>query len=403
MSAINHLHNEAMDLAYFGLLERARGNLVEAIGIFEEALEKELAAIGELEATDRVIEPTYSVLHRSASTLALDCNQWRLAEQLAAKALSKVPPPEIAEELRDLLEQVSFQRHMDLNGIELGPDEMQISLSGQAVGFGIVAGNDFLDRINDSTRLMHRIIERRSGHPFRERGRPKRIIEQNHQMFLSIPRAASFAVTLKVGRSPHQLPFPGVLDTSEVLSEFMELMHLLDSLEVSEIQNRIPDASYLRNFFGLARKIAPDGDRIKQIGFTLRGQGADNSVEVRTPRSSIPLSPYEESSGRGREPAEVRGTLLYADATYGRRRNKIRVVDEEGKSHTVEVPDGMMSDIVRPMWDLEVYVYGEYVRRGRYDIILLRDIRPVESVEGGEDTLGRDRPNGIEDRLNRLL
>ena len=109
MSAINHLHNEAMDLAYFGLLERARGNLVEAIGIFEEALEKELAAIGELEATDRVIEPTYSVLHRSASTLALDCNQWRLAEQLAAKALSKVPPPEIAEELRDLLEQVSFQ------------------------------------------------------------------------------------------------------------------------------------------------------------------------------------------------------------------------------------------------------------------------------------------------------
>ena len=41
-----------------------------AKGLFEQALEREIAAIG---ALDEYIVPTFSVLHRSAATLALDC------------------------------------------------------------------------------------------------------------------------------------------------------------------------------------------------------------------------------------------------------------------------------------------------------------------------------------------
>jgi hypothetical protein len=54
------------------------------------------------------LEPTRSVLHRSAPTLALECGALRDAERLIAVALSGDPPAEIAEELRDLLEQVYF-------------------------------------------------------------------------------------------------------------------------------------------------------------------------------------------------------------------------------------------------------------------------------------------------------
>ncbi len=112
MSAINDFHHKAMDLAALALMERERGNSEDATPLFKKALENELAAIRELEKLDRIVEPTYSVLHRSAGTLALDCNQYRLAEKLAAKALAQDPPPDIAEELRDLSERVHHQKRL---------------------------------------------------------------------------------------------------------------------------------------------------------------------------------------------------------------------------------------------------------------------------------------------------
>ena len=128
MSDVNDLHHKAMDLAELALIERLKGNSGESSTLFRKALEFELAAISEL---DGEIEPTFSVLHRSAGTMALHCGEIRLAEQIAAKALSCEPPEEIAEELRDVLEQVNFQRHLGLKGIDLAEDELQVSLSGQ--------------------------------------------------------------------------------------------------------------------------------------------------------------------------------------------------------------------------------------------------------------------------------
>ena len=109
MSAVNDSHNKAMDLAERALLARMQGDNDGAATLFEQALELELAAIEKL---DEPVEPTYSVLHRSAGTMALHCNQTRLAEKLASRALAHDPPSQIAEELRDLIEQVNSQRRL---------------------------------------------------------------------------------------------------------------------------------------------------------------------------------------------------------------------------------------------------------------------------------------------------
>lgn len=111
MSAVNEFHNKAMDLAELALVARMRGNNEKAVALFSDALDAELAAIA---ALDEPIEPTFSVLHRSAGTIAFHCGQIRKAEQLAATALAKDPPLEIAEELRDLMEQVKFKMHLEL-------------------------------------------------------------------------------------------------------------------------------------------------------------------------------------------------------------------------------------------------------------------------------------------------
>ncbi len=103
--SVRDSHNKAMEFAERAFVVRVQGNIEESTKLFEKALENELAAISELEAEGRV-EPTYSVLHRSAGTLALDCNQPRKAEQIATKALAQDPPQEIADELRELLHRI---------------------------------------------------------------------------------------------------------------------------------------------------------------------------------------------------------------------------------------------------------------------------------------------------------
>ena len=121
------MHDEAMDFAAFAFRERARGNAKKAAEFFEQALEYEVAAI---DALDRYIEPTYSVLHRSAATLALDCKRYRKAEQLAARALAQEPPGEIAAELRDVLAQSLAHLRGEVNGVAADSDGLGVAEKG---------------------------------------------------------------------------------------------------------------------------------------------------------------------------------------------------------------------------------------------------------------------------------
>ena len=108
MSALDKFHDEAMEAAFFADQEQRRGNRERAAELFKQALDLELKALDEI---TEPVEPTYSILHRSAGWLALDCNKPRLAERLACKALAGDPHPKIAEELRDLLAETYARMH----------------------------------------------------------------------------------------------------------------------------------------------------------------------------------------------------------------------------------------------------------------------------------------------------
>ena len=128
MSTINDRHHKAMDFTALAFRERARGNAEKAHEFFEQALKYEVAAIDAL--GEEYIEPTYSVLHRSAATLALDCKQYRRAEQLAAKALAQEPPGEIAVELRDVLAQSLVYLRGGVNGVAADSDGLGVAEKG---------------------------------------------------------------------------------------------------------------------------------------------------------------------------------------------------------------------------------------------------------------------------------
>ena len=150
----------------------------------------------------------------------------------------------------------------------------------------------------------------------------------------------------------------------------MDLMDLVNRSKIPEIHERIPDPAYFRNFIGLAKKMAPDGETVRQIGFTALRCGSERFVEVTKPAKEFP-SPNIEKLPIESELVEVKGVLRYADATHGDS-GLIKIIDEDsGDKHTIKVPEGMMSDIVRPMWDSVVTIKGK--RKGQ--IIMLEDIQ----------------------------
>jgi hypothetical protein len=105
MSSVANDHDRAMELADRALESRRQGDEERARSYFREALAFERRA-AEAVASDLAAEPTRSVLHRSAAALAAQCGEAREAERLIAIALSGNPPEEIAQELRDLWQQV---------------------------------------------------------------------------------------------------------------------------------------------------------------------------------------------------------------------------------------------------------------------------------------------------------
>ena len=369
MSTPRDLHRSAMDFAVQGFMAQMGPDPDAAIPLFEQALELELAAIAEL---PEIVEPTYSVLHRSAGWMAIHCRQFRQAERLACIALAGDPPADIAAELRDLWEHSNFHRHLDLNGVALQDDELQLSLAGPEVSKGLAPHNAIYGRVDSIEKLIHRTAERKLGRQFRERGQLAREVRDNYRMMVSVPREGSFAVTLKFGRLVQ--PAHGTLDATSVMDELMQLIELINSWRDDAIQNIIPDQAYLRNFFDLAKKIAPDGDSIWQVGFTTLRNGSGHAVALTRPADEItPPYPSPKPDADG-EWVEIRGILRYADATR-RNGNQIKVVDIESKIHVVQVPANTVNRIVQPMWNEPVIIQG--IRTGNR--IMLETIAPGNS------------------------
>ncbi len=71
-------------------------------------------------------EPTRSVLHRSAATLAIKCGELQMAEKLIAVAIAGTPPLDIAEELKDLFIQINLRKYLERRGVQLAEEQLQL-------------------------------------------------------------------------------------------------------------------------------------------------------------------------------------------------------------------------------------------------------------------------------------
>lgn len=312
----------------------------------------------------RVVErssraPDSTILLRSAATLALRCHELERAERLAAHALVGLGPEGLKEEVRDVLEQVYFGRHMALRGIEIDENDLQVSLSGRSVSFGMIAANRYLDRAKLIGKRLRRTTERVLGVPFqRRRGRSKDLLP----IFMSIPRAASFAVTYRLGS---QGSLEGMDGPDAVLATLLDDIRAANNRDWDALRARISDEAYFANFLGLLRQIAPDGTNVSLVGFTLRNRGAVHEVPLVRERRELFVDRTAELS---RDLEVVEGVLSGAD----RNKSVVRVGNER-----IRVPEGLIDDIVRPLWGATVRATVE--RRRGTTARVLKDVEILDT------------------------
>lgn len=368
MTTPRELHNKAMEFTDLALVARVKGDVNQVSSYFRQALSHELQAAEYYK--DRIdLEPTRSVLYRSAASLALDCKDWRLAEQLISTGLVGDPPEEIAEELRDLQQQVHFLRSLYHQGYELKNRDFSISLFGHQTGVGIALADVVIDRLQNIRSLTHRTIERKLNQPYRESGASK--FSSNYPMFLKAFSRGSFNIILTIGE-PLQLQLPNFEDTDpipQIIQEIMDCIELVNRREEELLRARIPDVAYYNNFVSLVNKLAPDGDTVEYVYFASTSGNETRRVPLQRRQDDIARIPkITSSSGREYQQGEletINGTLLFADAIREIHSGQIKLLDENNKKMTIDVPKGM-DDIVGPLWSQQVIATVRKIGKKRY-------------------------------------
>ncbi len=108
-SELEEKHNQAMALVDQADAARRRRDLPRAKQLLQEAFLQEKEVALACEGMPDAPAATVAILFRSAASLASEAGEPREAERLIARALSGDPPASLAEELRELWDQLRPQ------------------------------------------------------------------------------------------------------------------------------------------------------------------------------------------------------------------------------------------------------------------------------------------------------
>lgn len=113
MDDVTAYHRQAMDAADRADEARRHGDTAKFMALMREALQSERAA-ALLVTDDLTLEPTRSVLHRSAASLAIEAGEYDVARELINRGLAGQPPPAVADELHTLLIDARAKRRLSM-------------------------------------------------------------------------------------------------------------------------------------------------------------------------------------------------------------------------------------------------------------------------------------------------
>lgn len=367
MSDIEQIHNEAINLAEEAFRAKRKGDVETATDLFVQALDLEKKAFSSFPASEDS-EPTRSILIRSAASMAFHAREYDQAEQLVSIGLSGFPPSEIRSELKALHDDINFRQHIILKKLDLADNEMQMTLWGNATGYGVILADLLIKRINQFKTIFYRTAERLSNLPYRTSGGTGKPITDFYSLYLKGFTAGSFGVSFSIGERSEQLSlFPDYdqkkVEIESVINEVLSCFELLEKDEIDDLKERFSDEDYMENFISIARQMAPDGKDIKGLGLISKSKGKQRTVGLSRIRKEIPtpekiLSSSDDDSEPEKERVVLSGILKHADSLkiegkYGF--VKLRNEDQK-KTYSVLVPLTQMQDVVQPYFEEKVVI-----------------------------------------------
>lgn len=355
---IRELHNEAMHKAELGDMQKHQGNLDEARDLYAMAYELE-KSVATAALENQLGEPTISILLKSTASLAMRCELYRDAEKLIGLALSGEPPIDIAEELRDMLETVNFRRHLDLKGIVLQEDEVQLVVAGRGVGYGYAKSEDVLGRVDTFQKLAIRTIERKAGRIFRKAGKIPAELKDVCQSYITAPNAASMAFRMKFGSLSNNT-LSGFSSFEDVIEDINDNIELVGRGDLEALKRNITNDSYFNNFIGLTKQLAPDGDNINLFGITSISKGRERRVQLTSSKAEISSiikqnDLIEVIDDWGEHLLETSRESISGILSAADNLGKVKISTSNGDRIQIVVPDGL-SDIVKNYWEEEVTI-----------------------------------------------
>ena len=365
------LHREAMDFSEEAQIAKIKRENENSVSIFFEKafeLEKEAAMLLKDEEEDLV---TRAVLFRSAAVLAFDCNKSREAEKLIGLGLSKEAPLQIANELRDLYEEINFKRHMEIHGINLLPGQIQASFMGDAIHSGLSEVTPIINRIDMLRKMFLRTAQRLQDIPFKKSGRMSKSLEK-FGLYISPPQPGSIAFTLQIGGSEQEFDFGDKSSKSNIINNVIECLNHFENNRMEKLKGLIVDEAYYGNFISLAEEIKPDGEKVKNVALVTE----NNRVRLKTRRSETLKTKNSNSDEKNKVTEKLKvakGELLLADATGGDDLI-IQIIPNNRKENSVKIhvpPE--REDIIENYWKKEVLVNWENQNRKK----ILTDVKLI--------------------------
>ena len=216
------VHEQAMEWADKAQTARRERDEDAYVKYIENAFELEKKAALMIQSEES--EPTRSVLHRSAASLAYKCKMYREAEWLVSRALSGNPPGEIMDELRRLNRKIYFQLRMQDRDVTLSEQEFSMKLDGNEILNGLAPVDLVTHRISKLKKIFWNTIRQWNGLEF---GSSAWVKEQSYTLWVSAFEPGSLDVVLKLGISG-QMTFSNMGGFDTIFGRVMTNFSLLN-------------------------------------------------------------------------------------------------------------------------------------------------------------------------------
>jgi hypothetical protein len=377
MRTAKQIHDEAMLSYEEALASKIRGEYEKYHKLVNQALDLEMEAAMML-SEKREIEPTRAMLFRSAASMAYHARRFKEAEKMVAFGLTGDPPEQIAHQLRELFDLISFGRHLSLVGARLDDDEFKFVIHGPAIASGWGKTSEVAPRLEIVQELYTRTMEREQGNAYRT---SKNTADSVGSIYLGPSMAASYGIILKITRPfEDETLFPYTAPT-KYLDNLLENVELLNEGRYDDLHDKLPDESYYTNFITKARNLAPDGDNVKLVGFSVQRSENERQFEFSRKKSEInlvnrktfpvsnldpenPVSVMERVRGRFKDLQGSKGMIRFVPSGKFKKGDK--------RFHDLHVLNIVMKELVQEYYDEEIDVIIERFEGDGKEV--LRDI-----------------------------